>query len=187
MRTSKEDESNMTSAFPNGTYADARALVGQLRRVSVASGPVNASMIKFFASAAEDANPGYWDEEFAAEAWGGLISPPSMLTHWILPPPWSPGEPTGGRLAPPILMTEVPLPGTSLINISVDYTYRRPVRVGDVLHMVEELVDVSEEKTTRIGIGHFVTTTTTFLAQGDEVVANQTNVLFRYSTGRADA
>lgn len=177
----------MTSALPVGSFEDAQALVGRLQRVSVAPGPVNASMIKFFASAAEDANPGYWDEEFAAEAWGGLISPPSMLVHWILPPPWSPGEPTGGRLAAPILMTEVPLPGDSLINISVDYTYRRSVRVGDELRMVEELVDVSEQKTTRIGTGHFVTTATTFLVQDDEVVATQTNVLFRYSTGSADA
>jgi hypothetical protein len=83
-------------------------------------------------------------------------------------------------------MTEVPLPGDSLINISVDYEYRRPVRVGDKLRMVEELVDVSEQKTTRIGTGHFVTTAATFLAQDDDVVATQTNVRFRYSAGCPD-
>jgi acyl dehydratase len=177
----------VTQALAVCTFEDARALVGQLQRVSVAAGPVNASMIKFFASAAEDANPSYWDEDFAEEVWGGLISPPSMLLHWLLPPPWSPGEPSGGYLAPQILMSEVPLPGDDLVNISVDYEYRRPVRVGDVLRMVEELIDVSPEKTTRIGTGHFITTSATFLAQGDEVVATQTNVLFRFTGGGLDA
>jgi hypothetical protein len=75
----------------------------------------------------------------------------------------------------------VPLPGESVVNISVDYSYRRQVRVGDMLRMVEELVDVSEQKLTQIGTGHFITTATTYLAQGDEVVATQTNVLFRFS------
>jgi len=177
----------VTQTLAVGTYEDALALVGQLQRVSVAAGPVNASMIKFFASAAEDANPGYWDQDFAEHAWGGLISPPAMLVHWLLPPPWSPGEPSGGYLAPQILMSEVPLPGDSLVNISVDYEYKRPVRVGDVLHMVEQLVDISAAKTTRIGTGHFITTTATFLAQGDEVVATQTNVLFRFTAGGSDA
>jgi acyl dehydratase len=177
----------MTQALAVGTFEDARALVGRLRRVSVAPGPVNASMIKFFASAAEDANPGYWDEGFATEEWGGLISPPSMLVHWVLSPPWSPGEPSGGHLAPQLLMTEVPLPGDSVVNISVDYAYLRQVRVGDMLRMVEELVDISAQKTTRIGTGHFVTTAATFMAQDHEVVATQTNVLFRFSAGRHDA
>jgi acyl dehydratase len=176
----------MTHALAVGTFEDARALVGRIMRESVASGPVNASMIKFFASVVEDANPCYWDEGFAGEEWGGRITPPSMLVHWVLPPPWSPGEPDWGYLAAPILMTEVPLPGDSLINISIDYEFRRPVRVGDKLRMVEELVDVSEQKTTRIGTGHFVTTSATFLAQGDEVVGTQTNVLFRYSAGSPD-
>jgi acyl dehydratase len=177
----------MTQALAVGTYEDARALVGRLQRVSVASGPVNPAMIKYFASAAEDSNPGYWDTEFASEVWGGVISPPSMLVHWLLPPPWSPGEPSGGHLVPQILSTEVPLPGDTVINISADYTYHRPVRVGDLLRMVEELVDVSAEKTTQLGTGHFITTTATFSTQDDEMVATQTNVLFRFSAGAHDA
>jgi acyl dehydratase len=88
-------------------------------------------------------------------------------------------------------MTRVPLPGDTVVNISVDYSYLRPVRVGDRLRMVEELIDVSPEKTTRLGTGHFVTTSATFSvpagAAADEVVATQTNVLFRYRSGAGDA
>jgi acyl dehydratase len=173
----------MTEKFTFGTYADAKAQVGRMRQVMVSAGPVNEAMIRYFASASEDGNPGFWQDDFAAEQWGAVISPPAMLVHWVLAPPWSPGEPSGGRLAPPMLMTLVPLPGDTLINVSVDYTYHRPVLAGERLHAVEELVDVSEEKTTRLGVGHFVTTAATFLTAGDEVVATQVNVALRYRSG----
>lgn len=166
-----------------GTYAEAKAQVGQLRQVLMSAGPVNEAMIKYFASASEDANPSFWDDTFATEQWGATVSPPAMLVHWVLPPPWSPGEPSGGHLAPPVLLTRVPLPGDTVINISVDYTYHRHVLVHERLHAVEELVDVSEEKTTRLGVGHFVTTTATFFTSRDEVVATQTNVALRYRAG----
>jgi len=169
-----------------GTYEDARALVGNVHQVLESSGPVNEAMIRYFASAPEDANPSYWDDEFAREQWGGVVSPPSMLVHWVLPPPWSPDDPSG-HLAPPILVMRVPLPGDTIINISVDYSYSRPVRVGDRLRMVEELVDVSPEKTTRLGTGHFITTSATISVPDDEVVATQTNVLFRFRRGGDDA
>jgi hypothetical protein len=86
----------MTHALAIGTFEDARALVGRIQRESVASGPVNASMIKFLASTAEDANPSYWDEGFAGEEWGGLISPPSMLVHRYCRLRGRPANPKGG-------------------------------------------------------------------------------------------
>jgi uncharacterized protein len=173
----------VTEKFAYGTYADAKAQVGRMRQVMVSAGPVNEAMIRYFASASEDSNPGFWQDAFAAEQWGAVISPPSMLVHWVLAPPWSPGEASGGRLAPPMLMTMVPLPGDTLINVSVDYTYHRQVLAGERLHAVEELVDVSAEKETRLGVGHFVTTAATFLTAGDEVVATQVNVALRYRAG----
>jgi acyl dehydratase len=166
-----------------GTYEDAKAEIGRMRQVLVSTGPVNEAMIKYFASACEDGNPSFWNDDFAASQWGAVVTPPAMLVHWVLPPPWSPGEDSSGHLAPPILLTKVPLPGDTLINVSVDYTYHRPVLAGERLHAVEELVDVSEEKATRLGVGHFVTTAATFLTTGDEVVATQVNVGLRYLSG----
>jgi acyl dehydratase len=176
----------MVGQLVEGTFEEARALVGCMTLTSMSSGPVNEAMIKYFASSVEDGNPSYWDPEFAHEAWGGVVSPPAMLAHWVLPPPWSPGEPSGGYLAPPLLMTSVPLPGDTVINVSVDYAYLRPILVGDRLHMVEKLEDVSPARTTRLGTGHFVTTSAVYMTQDDEIVATQTNVLFRYSAGADD-
>jgi len=47
-------------------------------------------MIKYYAAHLEDANPSYWDEDFATQAWGGIVSPPGMLMSWLMPLPWKP-------------------------------------------------------------------------------------------------
>jgi acyl dehydratase len=164
-----------------GTYEDAVAMVGSKSEVQRSEGPVNWPMIKYFCSSTEDANPSYWDEEFAREQWGGVIVPPAMLVHWLIPAPWRPGAPAGGWLAPPMLRTMVPLPGDTLINVSAEYEYLMPVRVGDWLTMVEELTGVTPEKRTRLGTGHFVSTTATYRNQRDEVVAREASVLFRFT------
>lgn len=173
----------MIQEFVMGSYEEAKAQVGRMRQTLVSAGPVNEAMIKYFASASEDDNPSFWDEDFAAGQWGNVTSPPAMMVHWVLPPPWAPGEPSGGHLAPPMLLTKVPLPGDTVINVSVDYTYLRPVLVHERLHAVEELAAVSEEKVTRLGVGHFVTTTAQFFTSGEELVATQTNVALRYRAG----
>jgi hypothetical protein len=46
-------------------------------------------------------------------------------------------------------------------------------------------VQISEEKDTRLGIGHFLTTEAEFVNQKGERVAVQTNQLFRYRTHEA--
>ena len=43
-----------------------------------------------------------------------------------------------------------------------------------------DLVSISEEKTTKIGTGHFITTVGEYRNQRGELVARSTNVLFRY-------
>jgi hypothetical protein len=172
--------------LPIGTYEQALAMVGTQSQPRRAEGPVNVAMIRCFCASTEDANPGYWDDAFAKQQWGAIISPPAMLVHWLFPPPWRPGQPTGGSLAPEVLGTLVPLPGDTVINVSVDYEYRRQIRVGDHLAMVEELIAVSPEKTTWLGRGHFVTTLATYRDQHDKIVATETNTLFRY-TRAADA
>ena len=52
----------------------------------------------------------------------------------------------------------MPLPGTTFINASNDVEFLTPIFEGDRLNVVEEVVSVSPEKTTRLGAGHFVET-----------------------------
>ena len=160
-----------------GTVEEARAMIGHSTPVRFGEAPVNAAMARHFAAMVHDANPGFWDEAFAVGQWGDVIAPPAMLMTWVIPLEWKPG----GGLPVPLLTARVPLPGTTFVNASNDTEYFEPVRVGDVLNVAEELVDVSPEKRTAIGVGHFVTTCSTFRRQDGVMVARMTNVLFRFS------
>ncbi len=166
---------------PIGTYQDAVAMVGRRTDVRFGQVAVNEAMIRHYCAMIEDGNPGYWDEEFARPQWGAVVSPPGLLTTWVMPLVWAPGagEPE------PMLPAQVPLPGDSFINVENDTEFMLPVRVGDRLNAVEELVDVSAEKRTRLGRGHFVTTEATYRRQDGAVVAVSRNVLFRFARGSA--
>ena len=60
-------------------------------------------------------------------------------------------------------------------------TFHLPVHVGDRLSVEEELVSVSDLKSTRLGDGHFVETLSVFRNQDGEVVAEVRNTLFRFT------
>lgn len=158
-----------------GTYEDAKRMIGTKGPVRKADYEINWPMIKVFCSLTEDANLSYWDEEFAGKQWGGIIAPPAMVR--VTPMQWLPdGVPKVNNIA-----FQVPLPTETLINVSQDLEYFCPVLIGSHITAVDELVDISEQKETRLGVGFFVTTKTTFSDQNGDVVAKNTNVVFRYN------
>jgi acyl dehydratase len=163
--------------IPVGTYEDAKAMVGTTTPVRVGEVDVNVPMIRHYAAMVRDGNASYWDDDFAEEHWGGVLAPPGMLMTWLIPIEWRPG----GEAPVPLLTARVPLPGDTLINVSHDAEFFAPIRVGDHLGVVEELVDVSEEKRTSLGVGHFVTTVSTYRRQDGQLVARTTNVLYRFT------
>jgi acyl-coenzyme A thioesterase PaaI-like protein len=75
------------------------------------------------------------------------------------------------------------LPGTTFINAANDVEFLAPIVEGDMLTAVEELVSVSPEKRTRLGVGHFVETLETYRRQDGTVVARSRNTLFRFTPG----
>jgi acyl dehydratase len=163
--------------FAFGSYEDALAMVGAGTEPRVAGTAVCASRIQHFAAMVEDPNPSYWDVDFATQVWGGLIAPPALLMGLLIPPPWQPnGAPRVAGLA-----IRVPLPGTTFINASNDAEFFVPIRDGDRLSVVEELVSVSPEKTTKLGVGHFVETCESFYRDDGTLVATNRNTLFRFT------
>jgi len=163
---------------PVGTYEDAKAMVGTKTSVRFGEVDVNVPMIRHYAAMVRDGNAAYWDDEYAERHWGDVIAPPGMLMTWLIPVEWQPG----GGLPVPLLTAQVPLPGDTFVNVSNDAEYFAPIRVGDHLNVVEELAGVSEAKRTSLGVGHFVTTVSTYRRQDGELVARTTNVLYRFST-----
>lgn len=170
----------MTDAVPYeftfGTYEQALSMVGQQFPARAAPTAVCSSRIQLFAAAVRDPNPSYWDERFACQVWGGRLAPPAMLMGWLIPPPWLPS----GASPVTSLAIRVPLPGTIFINAVNEVELFEPIVEGDVLTVIEELSAVSALKSTRLGAGHFVTTTETYY-RDEECVAVNRNTLFRFT------
>ncbi|HEX2283426.1 MAG TPA: MaoC family dehydratase N-terminal domain-containing protein [Mycobacterium sp.] len=152
-------------------------MVGVRTEPRIAGTAVSAARIQHFAAMVRDANPSYWDVEFASRVWGGLVAPPALLTGLLMPPPWVPtGEPPAASIA-----IRIPLPGTAIINASNDVEYAAPILEGDRLSIVEEVASVSPEKQSRLGIGHFIETLETYSRDDGAVVATCRNTLFRFT------
>ena len=159
-----------------GSVEEGRRWIGREGEPWVAEFAVNEAMIAYYCSAVEDANPSYWDRAFAETQWGGIVAPPSMLMSWALPLQWRPE----GKREFAFLAFAVPLPGYSPVNTSTDTEFFLPMRPGDLITYRDRLVAISDEKTTRMGAGHFVTSVGECHNQRGELLARTTNVLFRF-------
>jgi acyl dehydratase len=172
-------DSDLSYQLTFGTYEDALRMVGAGSAPRTARTPVSGARIQLFAAMVHDGNRSYWDAEFARQRWGGLLAPPALLMGWLIPPPWEPA----GRPPAASVVLRVPLPGTTFINAANDVEFLEPIIEGDLLTVVEELVSVSPEKQTRLGVGHFVQTLETYRRQNGTVVARCRNTLFRFTPG----
>jgi len=133
---------------------------------------VNQPMIRHWCDAVGDTNPIYTDPEAAAASvHGQIVAPPTMLQAWTmrgLVPPRSEG---GG--AQEELMGLLDSAGfTSVVATNCDQEYARDLHIGDELTAEQVIEDVSPEKRTGLGDGHFVTTRTEFRDQHGELVAS---------------
>jgi acyl dehydratase len=176
-----DQDLNYQLAF--GTYEDALRMVGAQSEPRTAANPVSRARIQLFAAMVHDGNRSYWDAEFARQKWGGLLAPPGLLMGWLIPPPWEPARQGSARRPAASVVLRVPLPGTTFINAANDVEFLQPIVEGDLLTVVEELVSVSPEKRTRLGVGHFVETLETYRRQDGAVVATCRNTLFRFTPG----
>ncbi|HJM76694.1 MAG TPA: MaoC family dehydratase N-terminal domain-containing protein [Dehalococcoidia bacterium] len=156
---------------------------------------VNAPMVWNYCEAVEDANPVYWDEEFAVRSrFGRLIAPPQMIMtassgHW-----WAPeyireaerkaaearGESPSARVHAIVRKHGY----TVATNVTREDEFVEPYGPGDGrLKQTAHVTEVTEEKQTRVGKGVFITTVTEYYAEKDDrLVVRSTNVLLMYNS-----
>jgi uncharacterized OB-fold protein/acyl dehydratase len=160
--------------------SDGDALLDKLRGlVGRPSGPpfkswdaVNQAMIRHWCDAVGDTNPIYTDPDAAAASvHGQIVAPPTMLQAWtmkgLVPPP------SEGGGAQEELMGLLDSAGfTSVVATNCDQEYERYLHIGDELTAESVIEDVSPEKHTGLGDGHFVTTRTDFRDQHGELVGS---------------
>ena len=145
---------------------------------------VNEAMIRHWCEANGDRNPVYTDP-VAAEAsiHGGIVAPPTMLQAWVmrgLKP-----RPSSGGTAQDNLMGLLDANGfTSVVATNCEQEYSRYVRPGDRLSERRVIESVSEEKTTALGTGHFVTSCSTYVDQNGEVVGTMRFRILKFKPAR---
>ena len=152
-----------------------RALIGRETPPRPAPEAVNVPMARHWCEIVEDANPIYFDEDVAKETWlERPFAPPTMLFTWSMAPVW-PERTIESALS------NLELEGcTATLAVNATQEYERPLRYGDTLTITSKISAISDEKTTRLGTGHFITTTDTFRDQAGEVVGTNSFTLFRY-------
>lgn len=172
----KTHTSRGRTAPTQGSVEEGRSLLGHRSTVNFGSHPVTDVRIAQFCALIEDANPNYWDAAGSAKRWGRPVAPPAMLQTFTLPLPWTPNR----EVELDFMLMKLPLPGSTIINVSTEIEYHRPIYVGETLNFWDVATDLSDEKETRLGVGHFLTTVATYQNETGEKVATVTNVQFRF-------
>jgi uncharacterized OB-fold protein/acyl dehydratase len=157
-----------------------REVVGQQSEPSVARHAIGTAAIADWCDAIGDDNPCYTDPEYAAKSrHGGIVAPPATLDIWVRP-----GLPAQASLArrsgkDPLsrVMALVESEGfIGVVAVNSELEFVRYLRPGDLLQGVQVMEDVSEEKQTGLGVGHFITTRTRYSTVDGEHVGD---LLFR--------
>jgi 3-oxo-4,17-pregnadiene-20-carboxyl-CoA hydratase alpha subunit len=133
--------------------------------------PVNQPMIRHWCEAIGDANPVYRDAEAgAASVHGAIVAPPTMLQAWIMRG-IRPRTREGGSASDELMQLLEARGFTSVVATNCEQEYERDLHLGDQLAVTSTIESVSDEKTTALGSGHFVTTRSTYTDQNGDVVA----------------
>jgi len=152
-----------------------RALIGKESAPRPVPHAVNEAMARHWCEMLEDANPIYFDEGYARTTWlQRTFAPPAMLYTWGRPPLWP-----DTNWEPPTAKLQLRgCPAT--IAVKAVQEYLMPLRYGDTLTVTSRISEISDEKRTQLGVGHFVTLTDAFRNQFGQVVGTQVFTLFMY-------
>ena len=177
-----------------------RSGIGKVGPSHPAPDAVNVHMIRHWCEAMGEANPNFLDEEFAQSGpHQGLVAPPAMLNAWAMPGLRIKHEEMGNPPLPkdPNQTSDPESYGTTMnlldeagyigvVATNSEHVYNRYLRLGEVIQGTQQLVEVSEEKQTALGIGHFVTTETEYhTTEGEHVGSMFFRILkFKPYTGR---
>lgn len=160
----------------------------------VARYAVSEAMVRNWVEALDDWNPVYVDDE-AARAHGrdGVVTPPAMISTWVMAGYRRYRELRRQRAAGQVedcayarLMRELDEAGfTSVVATDLDQEYLREVRPGTWVTCHYVIEAVSPEKRTALGRGHFVTLHKRYVDQVGEPLAVERFRLLRFAPEEA--
>lgn len=161
-------------------FGELKALVRQDQPTPVGAGEVCKHTIRHWCEAMEDGNPLYTNEEYARTGkYESIIAPPTMIWSWVMPPLWPSKEPP--EVYKRIFEACAKGRFDQIIDTDVEMEFLRPLFPGDKVTAMTKARDVTAEKRTQLGNGHFITFESTYKNQKGELVCIQTVTLFIYS------
>lgn len=141
---------------------------------------VNTPMIRHLVEAVGDTNPVYTDAELAAASiHGGIVAPPTMLQAWVMNGIHGPQRTSDG---PYEKMNELLFSRgfSSVVGTNSEQVYHRYLRPGDQLTMRTVIDSISDEKSTGLGTGHFVSTRQDYYDADNQLVGSMLFRIFRF-------
>lgn len=182
-----ESETTDGAAF----LARCKAFEGREVDALVAPDPVNQAMIRHWVEAMGDANPVYTDPDAAAASvHGEIIAPAVMLQAWTMPGLHGNARGPGDTNPQSQLLNLLDDAGfVGVVATDSEQEYVRMLRLGDHITARSVIDEVSTEKRTALGVGHFITTRIDYTDADGELVGTQRwRILkFRPGTGRGAA
>lgn len=144
---------------------------------------VNAPMIRQWCEIMGVDNPLYTDSAFAREAgYDDVVAPPAMLQVWCMAgldnenyPPGSTDENSFEVLK---VIEDYGYP--AVVAVNTELNFERHINLGEKLYYTSRVDSITEEKTTGLGIGFFVTLVMPFYSERDNGEDEQVGeLLFR--------
>ncbi len=131
--------------------------------------------IRRFADAVDDANPLYWNEEYARKSrHGAVVAPPGFLSSlWFTgrSTKWGTKERPTESLGPPELMDALNKAGfTRILDTGIDYEFSGMVKAGQTITAVSVVKDIME-RSAKEGKVVFLVTETTYTGEDGKIVA----------------
>ena len=162
---------------PEETLEEAKKYIGREAEPVHGRYPVEYEPIRRYCFMNDDDNPLFLDAEYAKTTkYGDVISPPLLIGNFTSPGLWPPVK----EGAP--LMMQIPTPGNSNINLTTDFEYFRPVKIGDRLSSKAKIADVYIKAIRLDPKAFWIETETTTTNQNDEVVMVSKNIAVRHRT-----
>lgn len=148
--------------------------------------PVNQPMIRHWCQALGDSNPVYTDaDEAKAQGFSSVVAPPTMMMAWTMRSfdgERPPGSTPVNSLEVIEIMKESGYPATVAVNCEQEYS--RYIEEGEDIYHVSTVEDISNEKTTKLGVGFFLTDLVRFYGRNDELVGTMRFRFYIYKPAR---
>ena len=165
-----------------------QAMVGREYGRVYAWDRVNAPMIRQWCEIMGISNPLYTDAAFArAQGHTDVVAPPGMLQVWCMGGLDQENFPEGSTTENNFEVLKViePYGYPAVVAVNSDLHFDRPIIAGERLYFTARLDSVSEEKTTPLGTGFFVTVLMTYFSEAeaggsDEQVGKQLFRVFKF-------